>query len=303
MNTLHILRRASVAVAMLSVLSACSDDDSTSPEPNNTVLEVASSDTRLTSLVTALETAELEASLEGTGPFTVFAPINTAFEALPNGVASALLETENREALQDLLRYHVVPGRYTRAQLTDGLELTTLSGQTLSVRVGTDGLVTVDGVAVVDSDVDASNGVIHTVGRVLTQGLNVVELAAVMPDLTTLVSAIETAGLSTTLSAEGSALTLFAPNNASFAALGDAVPSDPAALAQVLKLHVVNSRNESSALTNEQALTTLLGTNITVAIDGNNIQLVGPTNTVNITVRDLMASNGIIHVIDAVLVP
>jgi transforming growth factor-beta-induced protein len=303
MKTLHMLRRASVAVAMLSVLSACSDDDATSPEPNNTVFEVASGDTRLTSLVEALETAELEASLDGTGPFTVFAPINTAFDALPNGVADALLESENRSSLEDLLRYHVVPGRYTRAQLTDGLQLTTLSGQSLTVRVGTDGLVTVDGVAVVDADVDASNGVIHTVGRVLTQGLDVVELATILPDLSTLVGAIETAGLGTTLSAEGSALTLFAPNNASFAALGNAVPTDPAALAQVLQLHVVNSRNSTNMLTNAQMLTSLLGPELTVTIDGSAIQITGPTNTVNVTVTDLTARNGIIHVIDAVLLP
>lgn len=295
-------RRAVAVVAMSSVLSACSDT-ATPLDESNSIVDVATDLSKLSTFVTSLHTAELEATLKSTGPFTVFAPINMAFEALPTGTVNALLTSNNRESLQALLRYHVVPGRYTNDQLTDGLQLITLTGASLTVRVAANGLITVGGAAVIDADVDASNGVIHTVGRVLTQGLDIVQLAAVMPDLSTWSNATKTAGLSTTLSAEGSMLTVFAPNNASFAAVGAAVPTEAAELAQLLQLHLVNARISTNMMPDTQTLTSLLGPSLTVSVNGSAIQLTGPTNTVNITVTDLMARNGIIHVIDAVLLP
>ncbi len=292
-------RRSAAVLLLGATVAACSDDDLNAPN-DRTIADIAGNTPSLSTLVAALGAADLGAALEATGPFTVFAPINDAFENLPDGIVTSLLETGNRTTLQQLLRYHVVPGAFTASQLTDGQQLVTLTGQSLTVRVQ-NGTVTVDGVPVVTADVEASNGVVHLIDGVLTEALNIVELAALTSDLSTLVGAVGSAGLATALTGEN--LTVFAPTNAAFAALGSAVPTDPAVLAQVLQLHVVGTRAPSSSLSNGQTVASLLGPTLTVGIVGSNITITGPQNVVNVVITDIAASNGIIHVIDAVLLP
>ncbi len=293
-------RRAAAALLLGSALVACDDDDTLIEPTGRTITETAVNTPQLSTLVAALETADLAVALDGTGPFTVFAPVDDAFEALPDGVVNSLLETDNREALQSLLRYHVVPGLFTADQLNDGDELITLTGERLTVAVS-NGTVTVDGVPVIAADIEASNGVVHLVGGVLTEALDIVTLASLTPDLSTLVGAVQTAGLVTALG--GDNLTVFAPLNSAFAALGDAVPTDPAVLAQVLQLHVVGARAPASSLSDGQDVASLLGPNLRVGISGSSVTITGPNNTVNVVITDINASNGVIHVIDGVLLP
>lgn len=139
-------------------------------QPN--IVEIAAGDDTFSTLVTAVQTAGLAGALSGEGPFTVFAPTNDAFAALPEGTVASLLEEANRDQLTAILTYHVVPGEYLAAETPAGAyELETLQGDTVNVIVGDDGTVTVDGATVIMADVDASNGVIHVIDGVITPGM------------------------------------------------------------------------------------------------------------------------------------
>ena len=134
--------------------------------PNRTLVENASGASNLTTLVTAVQAAGLVETLSGPGPFTVFAPPNSAFDALPAGTVATLTQPANRAQLTSVLTYHVVPGRLMAADLRDGQTLTTVNGQTLTVRkMGN--TVMVGGATVTQADVRASNGVAHVIDRVL----------------------------------------------------------------------------------------------------------------------------------------
>jgi uncharacterized surface protein with fasciclin (FAS1) repeats len=120
-----------------------------------------------TTLVTAVEAAGLVETLKGDGPFTVFAPTDEAFAALPEGTVAGLLEPANRDQLVAVLTYHVVPGRVmSGAAAGQSVMLETVQGQTLTVD-GTGARVTVDGANVVQADIEATNGVIHVIDRVV----------------------------------------------------------------------------------------------------------------------------------------
>ena len=134
--------------------------------PTRNLVENASGASNLTTLVTAVQAAGLVETLSGPGPFTVFAPPNSAFDALPAGTVSTLVQPANRARLTSILTYHVVPGRLMAADLRDGQVLTTVNGQTLTVRK-TGNTVMVGGATVTQSNVRASNGVAHIIDRVL----------------------------------------------------------------------------------------------------------------------------------------
>ncbi|NJN57219.1 MAG: fasciclin domain-containing protein [Leptolyngbyaceae cyanobacterium SL_5_9] len=130
-----------------------------------TIVEVAVSNGSFETLVAALTAAELDQVLQGEGPFTVFAPTDEAFAALPEGTVEDLLLPENRELLIQILSYHVVPGEFTSSQLTSG-EVQTAANEPVMVEVGTDGVM-VNEATVVQPDVMASNGVIHVIDQVI----------------------------------------------------------------------------------------------------------------------------------------
>jgi uncharacterized surface protein with fasciclin (FAS1) repeats len=137
-----------------------------------TIVEIAAGNENFSTLVAAVQAAGLVDALSGEGPFTVFAPINDAFAALPDGTVDSLLLEENKDQLTSILTYHVVAGEYLAAETPAGeYELETLQGETVTVIVGEDGTVTVDGANVVIADVDASNGVIHAIDAVIMPGM------------------------------------------------------------------------------------------------------------------------------------
>lgn len=135
--------------------------------PSKDIVDNAVEADNVTTLVAAVQAAGLVETLKGEGPFTVFAPTNAAFEKLPEGTVDTLLLPENKDQLTGVLTYHVVAGRYTAADLTDGMTLTTVQGQTLTITME-NGAVMVNGEAMVETaDVISSNGVTHVIDTVL----------------------------------------------------------------------------------------------------------------------------------------
>lgn len=134
--------------------------------PSKNIVENASGSSEHTTLVAAVKAANLVETLSGTGPFTVFAPTNAAFDALPEGTVEGLLDPANQSKLSKILTYHVVSGAYKAADLTDGMELTTVEGEKLKVSVK-DGVVMVGNAKVTTADVISSNGVTHVIDAVL----------------------------------------------------------------------------------------------------------------------------------------
>lgn len=136
--------------------------------PDLTIVENAQNANNVTTLVAAVEAADLVETLNGPGPFTVFAPTNAAFDDLPDGTVDDLLMPENQEQLQGVLTYHVVPGEYMAADLTDGLELTTVNGEVLTFTVDDMGMLMINGEAMVETaNVESSNGITHVIDTVL----------------------------------------------------------------------------------------------------------------------------------------
>jgi uncharacterized surface protein with fasciclin (FAS1) repeats len=148
--------------------AATSQEQAPSTQQNaQDVVALAQDTPDLSTLVTAVSTAKLGDTLQGDGPFTVFAPTNAAFKELGDEQVQSLLERENRDQLTKVLTYHVVPGTLTAADLSDGQKLETVAGETLTVKVD-GGTVMVDDASVVQPDVEASNGVVHVIDSVLT---------------------------------------------------------------------------------------------------------------------------------------
>lgn len=138
-------------------------------EESNTVVDIAVGSPDHTTLVAAVTAADLVGTLSGDGPFTVFAPTNSAFAALPEGTVESLLEEENKDQLTAVLTYHVVAGNVKAADLSDGQVVTTLNGQELTVSIK-DGVVKINDATVVAADLEGTNGVVHVLDAVLLPG-------------------------------------------------------------------------------------------------------------------------------------
>lgn len=130
------------------------------------IVETAVSNGSFNTLVAAVKAAGLVETLSGTGPFTVFAPVDAAFAALPAGTVDTLVLPESKEKLTGILTYHVVAGKVMSSDLTDGMTATTVNGQSLTIHLK-DGKVTVNGAEVIIADVDTDNGVVHAIDAVL----------------------------------------------------------------------------------------------------------------------------------------
>lgn len=151
---------ASAAVAMSGAAFAAAHGN------KMTILETAAEAGNFTTLAAAIEAAGLVETLEGEGPFTVFAPTDEAFAALPEGTVESLLEEENRDQLTAILTYHVVPGAVMSGDLSDGMEAETVQGESITVSIDGDSVM-IDGATVTSADIEASNGVIHVIDSVL----------------------------------------------------------------------------------------------------------------------------------------
>lgn len=314
MKTISNIKKAVMILLIAAVGFSCSSDDDNNTPENNTIAAIASRTPNLSLLVQALVRADLVATLDGEGPFTVFAPTNEAFNAFLGG---ANINDIPVDVLREVLLNHVVAGSVQSSQLSTGYISTLATGpadNNLSMYVNTEMGVSLNGVANVSSvNVIASNGVIHIVDAVI--GLpTVVTFATADPNFELLVAALtredHTTDFVEVLSGEG-LFTVFAPINSAFESLladdlggiglGD-IPLET--LDTVLKYHVVGGANVlSSTLTNGQVVTPLAGGTFTVNTTGGASITDGENRNSNIIAVDVQAANGVIHALDKVLLP
>lgn len=311
---------ALATVTLLAVACNKDDDDDVDGNQNTTITDLVVSTDAFSTLETAVVKAGLQTTLSGAGPFTVFAPDNNAFTA--SGVTSDVLNTLSADQVENILLYHTLSGEVMAAAVPAGpnAKVTTASGDSVFVTRNASG-VFVNGVKVEQADIDASNGVIHRIGRVLMppSGSIVETAAAAGSGFDSLVKAATRAGnasgdptLLPTLSS--ATLTVFAPTNAAFTqlltdlGLTDINQIPVATLLAVLRYHVVSGRVFSSDLANGNVNMLGGGTTTVNLTDGTGG---GPTITgtgngsakANIVAANVMARNGVIHVIDRVLLP
>merc|ERR1712199_65680 len=243
------------------------------------------------------------------------------FAKLPKATLDFLLKPENKAKLVDILTYHVAAGSVHAADLKNGEKIKTVEGKQVEARIfgsGKKSYVFINNARATTADVDASNGVVHIIDSVLIPpamqaeieaSQNIVELASATPDLSTLVTALKAGGLVDTLSGTGP-FTVFAPTDQAFARLPPGVlkhllePENKAKLDAVLEYHVVSGKITSNALKPEQDVKTLEGSDIEIAV----IHAQGHTEVeinkhARVLKADVLASNGVMHVIDNVLIP
>ncbi|HEY4539136.1 MAG TPA: fasciclin domain-containing protein [Faecalibacter sp.] len=298
-----------------TVMVSCSDDDDNQMEvsSNQTIASIVTSTPAFSTLSQAVTKAGLGATLNGNGEFTVFAPNNAAFEA--SGITNATLASLTAEQTKDILLYHTLASKVASSAVPAGpnAKVTTAQGDAVYVTKDTRG-VFVNGWKVNQADIMASNGVIHAIERVLIPASgNVVETAQGNENLSYLVAAVVRASQGNTnvanvlASTEG--LTVFAPTNqafinAGFPTIASIQAADPEVLTSILTYHVVGARAFSSDLSNNQTLGTVQGGNLVVNI-GNQVTIKGRANASASVVLapNTLATNGVIHVIDQVLLP
>jgi uncharacterized surface protein with fasciclin (FAS1) repeats len=285
------------------------------PEPTEApmladIVDTAVADGRFTTLVAAVTAAELVDTLKGEGPFTVFAPTDDAFAALPEGTVESLL-ADPAGALTQILLYHVVSGNVMAADVTALSSAATVQGEEISIKVEDGNVYLNDTVQVIITDIETSNGIIHVIDAVLMPPSlmaaelgTIPEIAAEAGSFTTLLAAVEAAGLAETLSGAGP-FTVFAPTDDAFAALPEgtveSLLADPTgALTDILLYHVVEGAVLAETVVTLDSATTIQGEDVTIELVEGGVVLNG---SVKVTATDVMASNGVIHVIDAVLLP
>ena len=280
------------------------------PMEASDIVDTAIADGRFTTLVAALQAAELVDALKAEGPFTVFAPTDDAFAALPEGTFDSLLLPENKQALTDILLYHVVEGKVMAADVTGLKSATTLLGKDVTVKVDM-GNVYINDAKVIITDIETSNGVIHVVDAVIlppteeAASNTIVDIAVADGRFTTLVAAVTAADLVETLSGEGP-FTVFAPTDDAFAALPEGtldsllLPENKQQLTDILLYHVVSGKVMAADVVTLSSATTVLGKDVTITVKDGKVFL---NDTVEVIITDIEASNGVIHVIDAVLLP
>ncbi|HUT61644.1 MAG TPA: CIA30 family protein [Phycisphaerae bacterium] len=262
------------------------------------IVDIAASTESFKTLVAAVSKAGLVETLKGPGPFTVFAPTDEAFAELPEGTLESLLKPENKAKLIETLKFHVVSGRLTAADVRKLPAADTVQGTSLLFAQGPIG-VTVDGASVVQADILATNGVIHVIDRVLLPK-DIVETAARAGNFKTLLTAVKAAGLVDALERPDANLTVFAPTDNAFEKLPAGTvedllrPANRDRLTAILKYHVLPTR----LLLTQDGLKTLQGDTIQIRPLGE-----VRVEQANIVVTDIKATNGVIHVIDSVLIP
>ncbi|MFL2981379.1 MAG: fasciclin domain-containing protein [Candidatus Poseidoniaceae archaeon] len=256
------------------------------------------------SLVTALTAANLVATLQGDGPFTVFAPTDDAFAAAGIDLTSSF-NNEEIAQLTDILTYHVVAAQVLAGDLSDGMTASTVYPGNLTFTVNSDGVM-VNDANVISANVPASNGVIHVIDKVLMPPTDLVDIPTVATETgihTALVAALAQAELVATLQGDGP-FTVFAPTDDAFAAAGIDLSTfdtdeENATLVDILTYHVVASSVMSSDLTDGMAATAFNTDSLTFTVSADGVMV----NDANVVSADVLASNGVVHVIDKVLMP
>jgi transforming growth factor-beta-induced protein len=319
------------AVPLALLVAACSSTASSTPAPATPtpatsapastapagdIVATAKAAGSFGTLLKAATAAGLVETLQGTGPFTVFAPTDEAFAALPAGTLDTLLA--DPAALKQVLLYHVVSGKVTSDQVVSLTSADSVEGAPIAIAVK-DGKVFLNGsTQVVTPDVQAANGVIHVIDHVLLPPAaqaspvpsattapagDIVATAKAAGSFGTLLKAATAAGLVETLQGPGP-FTVFAPTDDAFAALPagtlDKLLADPAALKKVLLYHVVSGGVTADQVVGLTSATSVEGAPIAITVKDGKVYL---NDAAQVVATDIAATNGVIHVIDHVILP
>tara|TARA_B100001059_G_C17790563_1_gene559889 strand:+ start:34 stop:963 length:930 start_codon:yes stop_codon:yes gene_type:complete len=293
-----------IAATMMISAGHCGGCSSDTASAAPTIAQTAAADGRFTTLVAAVDAAGLTETLNSKGSYTVFAPTDAAFKQLPDGTVETLLKPENKEALKGILLYHVVPGHFHATDVVKMPSLITANGQRLDVAMSDKG-ATIDNANILITDIETSNGIIHVIDAVvLPSSKTIPQTAKETGKFNTLLAAAEAAGLVKALSADGP-ITVFAPTDEAFAKLPAGTvetllkPENKAMLAEVLTYHVVPGRIYSDAALKAGKAKTLQGSSASIKARDNGVFV----NNSQVIAADLDTSNGVIHVIDTVMLP
>lgn len=310
------------------------------PAPPADLVDTAIAAGEFETLVAAVKAAELVDTLKGAGPFTVFAPTDEAFGKIDADQLNELLEPQNRDQLIAILTYHVVPGRVLAADVAQGTTLETVQGSPLAIAAD-ETAVTVGQATIVTTDVICANGVIHVIDTVLMPPTppgepepgpepepdmeaesdepepvaepeetaepelkNLVDTAIAAGQFKTLLAAVEAAGLMETAKGEGP-FTVFAPSDEAFAKIEAAtleellLPENKSRLEGILSYHVIRAKLLAADMVATTTATTLQGAELPIVVDGDTVTVGGA----KVVSTDILCSNGVIHVIDTVLLP
>jgi transforming growth factor-beta-induced protein len=310
-NKMTKITMLTLVVSLMLLGSSCNNDSS---DPNITptqdVMQVADATSNLSTLVAAIDAASLRATLAGSGPFTVFAPTNDAFAAVDADVLTFLLATPAE--LSKVLTYHVVSGKVMSSDLSSGPVNTLNTGQSVTVDLSSG--VKINDASVTTADVETTNGVVHIIDKVMIpenldlSGMlpSAAEAAIATSELSTLVSILSLPGLSDILAAasdDDAEITVFAPTNDAFAAVLTALgltsinEIPESVLLDIVTYHIVGAAALSTDL---EATTyeTLNGESVTVDLSSG-----VRVNEASVSSADIEVSNGVVHIIDGVLLP
>ena len=314
-----VFKLGAIILPLLLIQGCSSDDDNNAPvtvdpQPAVSIFDAAQDSEEFTTLVAALEATGLDETLDDlTTSYTVFAPTDDAFALLGEETINNLLA--DTDTLSSILTYHVIAGRVD-AQTAIGLAgstVETVNGQNIALSLNGENLL-VNTSTVTMTDIVTDNGIIHVIDAVLTPKTvpetaptnNIIETAQQAGNFSTLLAALDAASLTSALADESSEFTVFAPTDAAFEAIGsnflNTLLANPTVLADILKQHVlVGSVDSVTAMSlNGQSAETLLGNTLPVAINAETNML--SFGGANIVVKDIMTTNGVIHVIDSVII-
>lgn len=304
-------------LGVMTFVTSCGDDDEDPiPETPKSIVEIAQDDAQFSSLVAALTKAELVSTINS-GTYTVFAPTNAAFDQLFMDLGVDGLDDLSKEALTPILLYHVVGGTVKSTDLANTYVNTASTGpndQPIKMLVDiTDGVKLNKDVSVTSADIEATNGVVHVIDKVLLPP-NTVTLALNDDRLSILVAALTRSDLNfdfVSFLAAANPSTVFAPTNDAFVALLGTNPDwntlediDATTLEAVLKYHVISGINaESTSLVNNTMVPTANGAEVTINTT-TGVQIVDVnSNAATVVIADVQGTNGVVHVIDQVLDP
>lgn len=287
-------------LALSVVIGAGVRESEAMTEP--TIVDIAAADGRFTTLVAALQASDLVETLQGEGPFTVFAPTDDAFAKLPAGTVEALLG--DIPALTDILLYHVVAGQVMASDVVSLSSAEAANGKSIAIRAEGGGVM-LNEANVIIADIKARNGVIHVIDTVLLpppEMPSIADIAAGDERFSTLVAALSAAGLVDTLDSEGP-FTVLAPTDDAFAKLPagtvEALLGDIPTLTDILLYHVIPGRILASDVMAFASQRTANGDDVVLTMTGGSVTI----NGAQVLIADIEAENGVIHVIDTVILP
>ena len=294
--------RKTIVYLMMTLLLASSLPLNASAGPSDDIATNATNTGVHNSLVAALSHVGLVPTLQGTGPFTVFAPTDQAFSDAGIDLADYDTDAENA-SLADILLHHVYSGEVSSSAITDGMFATMLSGNKVQFSIDAMGSVNVGDATVTTADVLSSNGIIHVIDKVLIPPVDIPSTAQSTTIHDSLVAAVIQADLLSTLQGPGP-FTLFAPTDQAFTDAGIDLPSldnpaGKAALSNILQYHVVSGFVPAANVSDCMSADAVNGQPLAFTVDSNGVKV----NDAGVTMADVLTSNGIIHVIDKVLTP